>query len=191
MLALKWKKRHGDRILLEDGPPIPGHRGLLTAGGSGSDGPRTHRPSPLADPAVLASMSTFKVQRQHNPTQARSEERGFNRVSGRKLPSVLQYGGDGYTDPRQSVISGTSSHYRESPTPEMTQEGTPRLALGSPMRPISGIPIVRSGPARTPVTEHNPFFDPPSPASNWHPDPIGRSLTSQDGSRASRFAEEI
>ena len=82
-------------------------------------------------------------------------------VSGKKLISVLQSGGDGYSDPRGSVMSG-SSYYRDSMFPNTLPPQ--RLQLGSPMRPESGVVIMRSGPGRTPIQEQNAFsFDSPHP----------------------------
>ena len=92
-------------------------------------------------------------------------ERGFYKISGRKLPSVLEAGGDGYTDPRESVMTGISVPYL---SPEQAESGVVRYALGSPMRPISGVVQMRSSPARTFVTTENPFADPePSAHSSW------------------------
>jgi hypothetical protein len=181
-------------MLLSDDSGSPRTRGLLTGGdgpnNGGYGGTSVQRSLSLyfAVPAALASK---RFSRQSNqPSEPETSEKGFYRVSGRKLPSVFVNGGDGYTDPRESVVSGTSTYYRGSQAFEPPQD-SPRLALGSPMRPISGIPVMRSGPARTPVTEENPFADPPltPPAT----DPIGRSLTSQDGSRGSgsRFTERV
>lgn len=124
-------------------------------------------------------------------------ETGFYRVSGKKLPSVIQHGGDGYTDPRFSTISGASSGITDSHGLEAGPGGVPRLAVGQPMRPISGVPMIRSSPARTPMEEHNPFSDPlPSPPAapgRLHPDAVGRTLSSQDTSRASssKFTEVL
>ncbi|KAK2036242.1 hypothetical protein LZ31DRAFT_616581 [Colletotrichum somersetense] len=139
-------------------------------------------------------------------------ERGFVRVSGRKLPSVLQSGGDGYTDPGDIVApvapfggganDDESVYYRDSRAffdPGGHDGQSPRLALGSPMRPESGVVVFKESPARTPVTESAPFADPNASLSPSPPptrDPIGRTLPSQDGSRdsrgsASRFQEQM
>ncbi|EEY14129.1 conserved hypothetical protein [Verticillium alfalfae VaMs.102] len=150
--------------------------------------------------AALAGLGAKRASRQASEQPEEAGERGFYRVSGRKLPPVLQAGGDGYTDPRMSVVSNDESvYYRQSTTffdDPASGSTAPRLALGSPMRPVSGVPIMRSGPARTPVQESNPFADPAPPSHLMVPplrDAVGRSLTSQDGSRGSvsRFTEEI
>lgn len=216
MLALRWKKRNGGRITLGDDvargaralPNADGPEGDSGAG-AGAGAGMTQRSLPFGASA-LASLAAKRTSTQAPAAPpAESSERGFYRVSGRKLPSVLQAGGDGFTDPtanpfgnqnRVSTMSDESVAYRDSqaffsqPGPEA---GAGRLALGSPMRPVSGVPIMRSGPAKTPVTESNPFADPlPDLQKPPSLDPIGRSLGSQDGSRGSRgsgsrFTEEI
>lgn len=197
MLVLKWKKRHGGHILLGDGPS-PNSRALPAAGpSSGGDGGAAEgvaeRSLPFAVPSTLAALSGYKRSSKRISSASDAGEKGFHRVSGRKLPSVLQYGGDGYNDPRESAMSDTSS-YRDSMA-FFNQPGTQRFALGSPMRPESGIQVMREGPQRTPVTEQGPFYDqltPPLPASPGN-DPLGRSLVRQDGSRGSgsRFTENM
>ncbi|KAH6686366.1 hypothetical protein F5X68DRAFT_15472 [Plectosphaerella plurivora] len=213
LLALRWKKRNGGRIALGE-DMNRGTRGLPAAGGASDDAarpPMTQR-SMSWGAGALAGIGAKRASRNAPPPPpsppAESGERGFYRVSGRKLPSVLASGGDGYSDPnenpfgnqnRSSAMSGDSVLYRDSqgffdePTPN---DALGRLAVGSPMRPVSGVPIMRSGPAKTPVTESNPFADPGAPVLQPPPpsrDAIGRSLGSQDGSRGSgsRFTEEI
>lgn len=108
-------------------------------------------------------------------------------MSGRKLPPVLQYGGDGYTDPRNSQMSEASaSVYRDS-IAVFDQPNATRLALGSPMRPESGIMTMQPGPAKTPVTSEAPrHIDSPTlPRSSTFPstDALGRTLESEGFSR--------
>ncbi|SPO00731.1 uncharacterized protein DNG_03479 [Cephalotrichum gorgonifer] len=201
MALLRWRKRRSGQLRLEDGPDT-GSRGLGAAGGAngGRDGGggMTHRSLGFAAPAILASMSSYNSNRSGSGGSP-SGEQGFYRVSGKKLPPVIQYGGDGFTDPRGSTISGASSEYPESHLLDAQDGAAPaRLALGQPMRPISGVPVFRSSPARTPVAETNPFADPhevvqpPTPPRTVNPDAIGRSLTSQDMSRgSSRFTEDF
>lgn len=205
LLALKYKKRRDDltEIIGDRGAnpqSLSGAPGGPAGSGGGNgqaSGAMAERSNPFVVPAALASL-TAKRGKPISPTSPTSStgERGFVRVSGRKLPSVLQHGGDGYTDPRESVASGQSDYFRGSQefVPSSSNAGHARLALGSPMRPVSGVPIMRSGPARTPIAAQNPFADPPSPPIPPPPrDPLGRSLTSQDGSRgsSSRFHEAI
>lgn len=204
LLALKYKKRRDDitEIIGERGasprglPGAPGTPRSPPDGGAG--GEMVERANPFAVPAALATL-TGKVRRPASAstsptTPTGGSDRGFVRISGRKLPSVLQHGGDGFTDPRESVASGHTDYFRGSQefVPVGAASRPARLALGSPMRPVSGVPVIRSGPARMAVPEENPFADPPSPPIPPPPrDPLGRSRGSQDGSRgsSSRFHE--
>ncbi|KID84260.1 hypothetical protein MGU_08462 [Metarhizium guizhouense ARSEF 977] len=160
-----------------------------TSGDSGSGGAMAERAAaPGAVAAALASLTGKRApQTSHS---ADSGERGFYRVSGRKLPSVLHSGGDGYSDPRGSATSGSSDYYRGSQAfaPTSAGAGKGQFALGVPMRPISGVPIIRSGPARIPITQ-NPFADPPASPNNLST----RTLGSRESPRASgsKFQEKI
>ncbi|KAK8035359.1 hypothetical protein PG993_010354 [Apiospora rasikravindrae] len=213
LMLLRWKKRQ-NALKLKDSNKGPG--GLITGAGvaAGKDNPfedphppatanssamSQRRSAPFAIPAALANL-TGSQKRYSDRTDAASVEggeKGFQKVSGRKLPSVLHYGGDGYSEPsnRDTVMSDQSSmsHYRDSQG-FFGGPGMPRLALGSPMRPESGVPVFHEGPARKAQTETGHFsptnLEPPSR------DPLGRSHPSQDGSNrthgsASRFTEEI
>lgn len=211
MILLRYKKRQRG-LRLSDGNGLPGTRGLVLGGGGGGGaihsapsspplpqgGPSMaeaseSRSTPFAIPAALANLTGNRFSQRS--TSSEGTERGFQKVSGRKLPSVLQHGGDGYsdpTDPRDTVWSERSI-YRDSQG-TYGGPGMPRLAVGSPMRPESGIPVFHAGPARVAVTESS-YFDPnllPAPAR----DPFGRAPPSQDGSyrshgSGSRFTEEI
>ncbi|KAK8065328.1 hypothetical protein PG997_012075 [Apiospora hydei] len=213
LMLLRWKKRQ-NALKLRDSNKSPG--GLITGAGvaAGKDNPfddphppatanssamSQRRSAPFAIPAALANL-TGSQKRYSDRTDAASVEggeKGFQKVSGRKLPSVLHYGGDGYSEPsnRDTVMSDQSSmsYYRDSQG-FFSGPGMPRLALGSPMRPESGVPVFHEGPARKAQTETGHF----SPTNLEPParDPLGRSHPSQDGSNrthgsASRFTEEI
>nr|XP_036582913.1 uncharacterized protein CTRU02_06993 [Colletotrichum truncatum]KAF6791809.1 hypothetical protein CTRU02_06993 [Colletotrichum truncatum] len=199
-LALRWKKSSGGRLRLSDNS-ANGNRGILTGSGApdgGNNGGMTQQRSlTFGSAAVAGAVAAAKPPSRRASEPSETAERGFVRVAGRKLPSVLQSGGDGYTDPREAAGHGTANddesvYYRDSQAFfDPNGQGPPRLALGSPMRPVSGVITMQPGPARTPVTESAPFPTPP-PDSTLSPlqaparDPIGRSLTSQDGSRGSR-----
>jgi len=209
MFLLKWRKRNGGAIqLLGDGEstargglgPASGPSGL-GGDGNGGGGMTERRAIPFAIPSSLASLTGGQKRLMDGPAESGAGNhgnKGFYRVSGKKLISVLQSGGDGYSDPRGSTMSG-SSYYRDSIFPDSLPPQ--RLQLGSPMRPESGVVIMRSGPGRTPVQEQHTFsFDSPRPLTppSVTVDPVGRSLISQDRSRGSgtgsgrtRFTEEI
>ncbi|CAK7566936.1 MAG: hypothetical protein SEPTF4163_004891 [Sporothrix epigloea] len=228
MALLRWKRKRdaqGHRLLCggDDGagPSDPG-------GFTGDSGPsrdmsenRTNFLMPLASiltsgqkhlsraaKATVAFAPSASESTAGGGENVGNTERGFYRVSGKKLPSVLQHGGDGYEDPRESVLSMNPTLHRDSHGyfggaggPATTPSS--HYAVGSPMRPKSGVPVFHNGPGkavsmRAPLSRHGSstrdeivsvrHLTPPSGM-----DPIGRSRTSQDNSRISRsrFAEDI
>jgi hypothetical protein len=198
-----WKKKHQSMLLLGDGDAATGAETTRDGPPSPLPGGMTQRRSlAFGVPAVLASMTGYKRASQKTETDrtissTAGSERGFYRVSGRKLPSVLQSGGDGYGGEINTNTLSGSSFYRDSqgfyggpgsPTSPSHPPGT------RPFQRDSGIPVMRPSPARTPVTEQSPFsafptpLDPPPP----RPDVLTRSQApSQDGSQRSRFTEEV
>ncbi|KAK4127375.1 hypothetical protein N657DRAFT_208331 [Parathielavia appendiculata] len=196
LYLLKWRRQRGQGImLLGDGDSTARGRGFAS-GGPGSPGSErgmVERSGAFAIPSALAKL-TGKRAIDAPPAEPALQEKGFYRVSGRKLISVLESGGDGYSDPHDSVGSA-SSYYRDS-SAFVDNSNLQPLQLGSPMRPVSGVPVFRDGPQRTPVHEDTPL--PPGyrpsafPTTLRTPDPVGRSLTSRDGSRGSgsRFTED-
>ncbi|KAF9776725.1 hypothetical protein IL306_005060 [Fusarium sp. DS 682] len=207
LFALRYKKKH------PGGGILGGHQSGTRAIGGSTSGPDGGSGASMAEragasAAITAAFAGLMGKKQrHTPEPEPASERGFYRVSGKKLPSVLQVGGDGYSDPRtgppsssranrESVMSGNSDYWRGSMAFDPSDRDSPHLALGSPMRPISGVPVIRSGPARTPVTESNPFSDPSRPRPDS--DALGGStgggsIVSHDGSfgSPSRFQERI
>lgn len=154
----------------------------------------TQRSALFAVPAALAKLTGGNRSLEAAPAEPATQEKGFYRVSGRKLRSVLETGGDGYSDPHDSIGSGTS-YYRDSQM-FLDSSDLPPLQLGTPMRPQSGVPIIRDGPQRMPIHEQAPL--PPGhrpsafPTTLPVPDALGRSFGSRDGSRGSgsRFTED-
>ncbi|KAL5319727.1 hypothetical protein ACEPPN_012783 [Leptodophora sp. 'Broadleaf-Isolate-01'] len=153
----------------------------------------------FAVPAALATLTGYKRSSQRTAdrttiSSTAGSERGFYRVSGRKLPSVLQSGGDGYGGGimESNTLSG-SSFYRDSQGFYGGSGGPSSPPLGLSMTRDSGVPIMREGPARTPVTEQGPFANPPASLTPppRRPDVVGRSHPSLDGSQRSRFTEEV
>jgi len=174
------------------------------APGSGqppSSDPMTQRSLPFAIPAAFAALAGSK-RSSHAPSQTASStagsERGFYRVSGRKIASVLETGGDGYGDPPQHELHERSmsgaSFYRDS-RGFYGGTGEPSSPLAGPSTGRdSGIPIMRPSPARTPVTAQGPFEQPATPPASTpprRPDAVGRSHPSYDGSHGSRFTEGV
>jgi hypothetical protein len=195
MVLVRWRKRKQTVLRLGDSPSTePRAIGGSTSGPSQLGG-MTERSLPFAIPAALTNLTGYKRASQQPSMEESStagSERGFYRVSGRKLPSVFQHGGDGYGggyEAGHESLSG-SSFYRDS----RGFYGGP----GSPTSPRagrdSGIPITRPSPARTPVISEG-AFGPPSPPPPLdppqRPDSLGRSHPSRDGSHGSRFTEEV
>ncbi|KAM4056226.1 hypothetical protein HRG_003146 [Hirsutella rhossiliensis] len=184
LLVLRYKKRRDAGTLLGGGRLGSTASGTLTGGDSMA---MAERSGPLAVSAPFSSLTRKRNSRQPSDPVEEGGERGFYRVAGRKLPPVLITGGDGYSDPRESIMSGGSDYYRDSQAFDLAAAGGPRqLALGAPMRPVSGVPIMRSGPARTPVTE-NPFVDPLVPPATQDT-PTRRPVSRAS---ASKFHESI
>ncbi|CAG8888004.1 unnamed protein product [Penicillium egyptiacum] len=143
-------------------------------------------------------------------------ERGFQKISGRKLPPVFTHGGDGYgggldgdsptvpgfpaTSPATGPI-GSPSFYAPPPTSpygmpldsNYTREVEEHTPPAQP-NPVH-LPISSAVNVATPitVTPAEPIAQPQSavPFAPPRPDGLGRSLHSFDGSRSSRFTEVI
>jgi hypothetical protein len=209
LFLLRWKKRRGASANLVGQGSQPGSRGLLTAGTGAPQNPgemAEQRGGTFVVPGALASLTGNK-RGSRQGTASSDGERGFHKVAGRKLPSVLQHGGDGFSAPAFARGSAMSDEtiYRDSVAIFGGTPITSKHAVGSPMRPESGIPVYHNGPARTPVTEQGYFRSatPPGARSDSptllpppSKDPLGRSHPSQDGSNrshgsGSRFSEHL
>ncbi|KUL90461.1 hypothetical protein ZTR_00175 [Talaromyces verruculosus] len=162
--------------------------------------------TPLAAAAVLgrwASSSSRRSGRQENPFMAPGE-RGFQKISGRKIPSVLHTGGDGYGD----EIEEEAIPELRTPPLEATSPVSPVSAIGggshrhAPMRDDfiaagvgAGAFVLRPSPARTPTASSVDLTAQSQSGqygtSPMRPDPLGRTLSRHDGSRSSRFTEGI
>lgn len=176
---------------VDAGPSGDGNGGGGGGSGSGAYGTMQQQRSsaPYSVASSLAALAGKRSSRERSNTGSEMAERGFVRVSGKKLPPVLQYGGDGYSDPRdRSSQNSDATVYRDSMA-IFNQSSTPqRLALGSPMRPESGVMVYNPGPAKTPVTGEVPkTIDSPTLARNSTlppaADDIGRTLAAHDHSR--------
>ncbi|KAJ6004947.1 hypothetical protein N7540_012746 [Penicillium herquei] len=145
-----------------------------------------------------------------------SSERGFQKISGRKIPPVLTHGGDGYggglggdsptipdcligispTSPTGGPLSSLTTHGPPPTSPfgspldaTYTREAEETLAPLRPSRvhlPVSS--SVNFGIATT-VTPSHPIAQPQSAMPLPRPDALGRSHL--DGSRGSRFTESL
>jgi hypothetical protein len=204
LVLVKWWKRRHNGIALGDGEAEGAGSGL---GGTSSRG-MTQRRSLV--PAALAGLASYKRSTQKpDPTISPDAggERGFYRVSGRKIQSVLESGGDGYGDDvARAGNTGGPSLYKETGGlfggPVSPTSPTYSTSPTSPSSPPVGIsiqredekPVMRPGPARTPVTQQGPFSSlvpPPLDLPPRRPDALGRSRPSQDSSHPSRFTELV
>jgi hypothetical protein len=204
LFLLRWKKRqNGVRLSNGDESNQRSQPGLSDGFNGPSSAPLAQRSSTFGIPAAFASLAGYSKRASHAPSHTNSStagsEKGFYRVSGRKLPPAIQTGTDGYGDDFNGPLSG-SSFYRDSrgfyggagmPT-------SPIVGNSSQLeRHDSGTPILRPGPARTPVTTPGgpaatPPQSTPSPGPAFRrPDALGRSHPSRDGSHASKFTEEV
>ncbi|OBT64022.1 hypothetical protein VE03_06735 [Pseudogymnoascus sp. 23342-1-I1] len=194
MLLLRWKRRQQGSVQLGSGRDLASPD---IASGAAAAGPMAmiRRASIFTVPAALASLTGQNRKSQATNSSAADSHRSFVRVSGRKLPSVLTSGGNGYEDPfsdrpqdpfADPHLSNTS-FYRDS---RGFYGGT-----GYPASPTSAglpsSPLNDRAPPRSPATGTGPLISfnasPPLPM----PDALGRSHPSRDGSRNSRFTEEV
>ncbi|KAF2713054.1 hypothetical protein K504DRAFT_472534 [Pleomassaria siparia CBS 279.74] len=134
-------------------------------------------------------------------------ERGFQRISGRKLPSAFSEGMTSEQFSREGKLSG-SSFYQDDKGfygGPGTKETGASSAAGAVAGAVAGERIITMpSPARTPTIHHPPppfgqnrnggsLLSPPhSPSPSIAPrSSLGRSHPSQDGSRNSKFTEDV
>ncbi|MCJ1284339.1 hypothetical protein MMC26_003670 [Xylographa opegraphella] len=219
LILLRWKRRRMLNQQLRDEDPEFAPPGTAQSGMAMAESA-----APLAGTGLLPF---FRRLRPHSgqtiatTATTTSTERGFQNLGGRKIESVLVSGGDGYGGlaPNAAANLSTTSFYRDAQgntyggtgsTPSSMYVG-PGSPPASPRRPPAGasvhpdlrasdkeVAVMRSGPARTPVTTRG-FDSPPRPVPSSgqmpppviRPDAIGRSHPSLDGSRGSKFAEDL
>lgn len=194
LLLRRHKRRRGGALQLTDNDRTDNDRSMREAP------PRPARAS-IIPSAFLHRFSG--MSRSTAETSLSGGERSFQRVSGRKLPSAFS---DGMTSDQFSR-GGTmseSSFYQD----DQGIYGGPGLAkefgkeIGDSPKRESGQMSFRPGPARTPMIRNpdDPFSDvyrshlspPQSPNPMFPPrGTLGRSLPSADGSRSSRFTENV
>ncbi|TQS38701.1 hypothetical protein Golomagni_00788 [Golovinomyces magnicellulatus] len=153
-----------------------------------------HQLHPFSMSAALASLSASnkwspKTSRTASPTD--TSEKGFYRVAGRKLPSVLQYGGDGYGGNEQRYISTSrSSIYGDSQIFNGDSANQSRSTHVGTVTRDSGIPFKQPSSSLNSVIEPQ-LLNPSLLKPPQRPDSIGRSRPSMDSSLTSRFTEEV
>ena len=135
-------------------------------------------------------------------------ERGFQRISGRKLPSAFSEGMTSDQFVRENTLSGSTFYQDDKgfyggPGIEVKEPGE-SSALGAVIPDANERVIAMPSPARTPTIHHQPppfgqsrnggsMLSPPhSPNPSITPlGTLGRSHPSQDGSRNSKFTEDV
>ncbi|PLN78645.1 hypothetical protein BDW42DRAFT_174535 [Aspergillus taichungensis] len=188
--------------------PAP-DEGMLGAGQMPRETTQTRRLSrePLFAAATLAPtfLRPWRASRQSTVTaettlSSSPSERGFQKISGRKIESVLQSGGDGY-----------DGRFGEQQPPHSPTLSEPSMGLGSsPVQPRSPMSAGSISPSIPPPSmpfgmaldtsytreaeEPGIMVLRPSPARTrglCPRDGVGRSHPSFDGSKGSRFTESI
>lgn len=237
LFLLRKRRRTTERAvgILGSGARGGHHRAISAETGAGSVGEMSQARTSLM-PAFLGAGGLFG--RSSADTAAEPAERGFVKISGRKLPSM--YGGDdmvpasiAVANARASVsetgsrnVSGGTHHaggasssakgsfYQDddilhAPTPSPFHPGAARTAMrsGSPAH-VSRISedepalVQARRPPPPPPHANDPGegssrypTPPPGAVRRMHsligPDGVGRSLASQDGSKTSRFTEDV
>ncbi|KAJ5174531.1 uncharacterized protein N7482_000408 [Penicillium canariense] len=221
VLLLFYFFRRRKLLLQQQGPAA-----LLPSDAGGTTREAVERSSsndPLFSAAYLAPAfmkrwrhSTMTMKTESTVSSSAPSERGFQKISGRKIPPVLTHGGDGYGGglegdsptipglPPISPAGGPLSSSPQAPPPtspygmvldtKYTQEAEEHA--DSSVRPLPfRLPVSSSVNFGTPttVTPSHPIAQPQTavPVGPLRPDGLGRSLPSHDGSRSSRFTESL
>ncbi|KAF2969378.1 hypothetical protein GQX73_g4216 [Xylaria multiplex] len=202
-VLLRWKKRQSSTKLIQRSGNDRGYGATATIGSGGPSGDgnmsQRRRSIPFAIPAALANLSGHN-RFSKSTVSSDGGERGFAKISGRKLPPVIQFGGDGYTDPRATMMSDQSIDYRASQN-FFGEAPLSRLAVGAPMLQETSIPVFHASPARTAVETRGAFSDPFSDdhvidSPTQAPDLVGPShlphaRSTRSHASFSRFTEDI
>ena len=182
-----------------------------SAGGGGTSPTTLFSASYLA-PAFMRRWRNSTLTARSGSTRSdasdRGGERGFQKVAGRKIPSVLRSGGDGYGGGYEGTtpVLAAGAAAGESPSssnrlpPPVRPHGAPLDTTREHDDERSSPPttvFVRPSPARTPVSTDNDVFSDSNEVQqhvrhpSQVPDLVGRSRPSLDESRGSRFTESI
>ncbi|KAF3131823.1 hypothetical protein TWF703_007542 [Orbilia oligospora] len=213
LFLLRKRRRTSERAVGILGPGTRGghHRAISAETGAGSVGEMSQARTSLM-PAFLGAGGLFG--RSSADTAAEPAERGFVKISGRKLPSIRNVSGGTHHAGRASS-SARGSFYQDddilhAPTPSPFHPGAARTAMrsGSPAH-VSRISEDEPAlvQARRPPPPPPPLVNEPGEGSSRYPTPppgavrrmhsligpdgVGRSLASQDGSKTSRFTEDV
>ncbi|KAI9736794.1 MAG: hypothetical protein M1834_000998 [Cirrosporium novae-zelandiae] len=204
-LVHRWRK--------QTNKPLLGSSGMNPSSSQNAE-TMTQRSSAVPLTAAALIPEFLKRGRSSMNTASTSEtepsERGFQKISGRKLPSIFTPGDDGsggFQHPRTPPLVPTSgvppSRGNLSPPSVMSPRTPISPSVMSPRTPISPIwgpiteaaedevVVIRPGPAH-PVANtrtHSPAT--PPRGSPRIRDPLGRSHPEFNGSRDSKFTEDI
>lgn len=157
-------------------------------------------------------LNRFSMASRSTADTSTTGERGFQRISGRKLPSAFSEGMTSEQFARgEGTLSGSSFYQDDKgfyggPGPAGNKEFGKEASGPSNYGTIAAKERIMPSPARTPIIHHpddappfganrsggNPFSPPHSPAPDIPPrGTLGRSHPSHDGSRSSRFTENV
>ncbi|KAL2042996.1 hypothetical protein N7G274_004054 [Stereocaulon virgatum] len=141
LLFFRWRRNQsGQRRIIS--PPLPQTIGQGSGPQSGS-GTMTQRSStaPIVG-GILGRMRPLSSQtaRTAATTDTAPSERGFQKLSGRKLPSVLASGGDGYGDNAAGTSTGSTGPISTQRSPGMAVNQGPFAALAPGLRPSQPSP---------------------------------------------------
>lgn len=227
ILALFFLKRRASMRKSQQALPSTERAGAGAGGnmacGGGSAG-MASRPDSLLTATYFAPAFMKRWRQSTMTTNTEStlvsngSERGFQKISGRKIPSVLTHGGDGFGggydtgSPTLSEPSMTSAAPGSpvNPRSPLTQP-PPSTPFGMPLdvsytreaEENDSVMYMRASPARTPVTSTASMSSVSAPINiprqshsslspiPQRPDMLGRSHPSFDGSRGSRFTESL
>ncbi|KAH7136074.1 hypothetical protein B0J11DRAFT_178123 [Dendryphion nanum] len=167
---------------------------------------------------AAAFLNRFSGASKSTAGSSATGEKSFQRISGRKLPSAFSEGMTSEQFAREGTLSG-SSFYRDdqgfyggpgaAPNKDFGKDtgGTSAAAVAAAAAAAAERERIMPSPARTPVIHHpddappwgtsrnggNSTLSPPhTPNAAFPPrSTLGRSHPSHDGSRSSRFTEDV
>ena len=162
LLLFRWRRgKIGQRRPIS--PPISQ---ILGPGGVPQAGNMTQRSSstPIAAAGFLGRLRPASAQTATTADTAPSE-RGFQKISGRKLPSILASGGDGYGDALAGAASNTSATAAAGGVAARAA-GTADAAAGSSSWATASSSTEPAGPASRArgVAPNQGWFTSPAPA---------------------------